>query len=518
MSRRSIAMKLLRLVAATAACASPAAAADYRGMSAGWPNFANGAYAANYPQNGGGPAYYVARPAIPAYAAARPAGTAFVPVRAAYANPTYYAAYNAAPAGYRAAPASYAPSAAYYAPQPAAAYYAPANANYAPAQSYAVTPAGIAAAGSEAATYYGQPNAVNYVPPRFSYRPTYAAVPVYMYRPVTAYNPVTAQYSTCQQATVATTCQPQRTSCFSWCNPFTWFRHGSCGSGGCAPAAVPTTAYCGTGCPQPYYPAAPTVIPAVPAPVNVLPQGTVIPTYPAAPPAGPVIPSPPTRFQTVPGAVPQGTISPGIVPRAGAADVRPSLAPPPGSTIIGPSTPGTTIPPGSFQTTPGVPPPGFTPTAPGAFGSGTNYPPASDPYSSNLTPALTPPANNGALNGTINSKPNHSVLGSGYNGNVIRAPELGPALPPNVQTVPDLDATEQPRPINRAPQLVDPRDKTAMLRRDQRWAVVPAKWPTVAPKTVASQVAPVEHRAATHLTGTTQTAPVYDDGGWKSAR
>jgi hypothetical protein len=136
-----------------------------------------------------------------------------------------------------------------------------------------------------------------------------------------------------------------------------------------------------------------------------------------------------------------------------------------------------------------------------------------------LTPALTPPANNGpALNGNVNSSPSHSVFGSGYNGNVIRAPELRPALPPNVQTVPDLDVTEQPRPINRAPQLIAPRDKTATLRRDQRWAVVPAKWPTVATKTVASQVAPVAHRAATRLMSATQAAPVYDDGGWKSGR
>jgi hypothetical protein len=107
------------------------------------------------------------------------------------------------------------------------------------------------------------------------------------------------------------------------------------------------------------------------------------------------------------------------------------------------------------------------------------------------------------------------VFGSGYNGNVIRAPELGPAMPPNVQTVPDLDAQEQSRPVNRAPQLLDPRDKTAALRRDQRWAVVPAKWPTVEPRTT--------HQAASHLTSTRPTsakitAPTYDDSGWKSAR
>jgi hypothetical protein len=534
MSRRSIAIMLLTFAAATALCAKPAAAADYRGMTAGWPTYANGSYAAYYPQgNGAGPAYYVARPTMPAYAVARPmTGTAYVPVRAAYANPTYYGAYNAAPAGYRAAPAAYAtPTAAYYAPPNGAAYYAPVQANYAPANSYAVTPAGIAAAGTEAATYYGQPAAVNYVPPRYNYRTTYAAVPVYAYRPVTAYNSAMAQYSTCQQPIATTTCQTQRTRCFSWLNPFTWFQS-SCGSTGCGPAAVPTTAYCGAGgCAQPYYPAAPTTV--IPAPTNVLPP-TTFPTYPGmvAPPAGPVIPSPPTRFQNIPGAVPQSVVPQGAAPRTFApADAPPSLAPRPGTGFGSPLPGGSfnappagpTVPPGSFQTTPGTSPPGFTPTpgftpAPGAFGAGTNYPPANDPYSNTLTPVLTAPASNGpVLNGDNSTGPSHSVFGSGYKSNVIRAPELSPALPPNVQSVPDLDAQQQPQPMNRAPQLIDPRDKTA-VRGDSRWAVVKAKWPSQPTKLSVSQRLPAGKQTTAHLTGTVPSAPVYDDGGWKSAR
>jgi hypothetical protein len=208
---------------------------------------------------------------------------------------------------------------------------------------------------------------------------------------------------------------------------------------------------------------------------------------------------------------------PGAVPRVGVpADTRPSLAPPPGSTIIGPAPPGPAVPPGSFPTTPSSPP-GFTPTAPGAFGSG--YPPASDPYNSSLTPAPAPPAKDSAVpTGNFNSGPSHSVLGSGYQGNVIRAPELRPALPPDVQTVPDLDAREQPRP-NSAPALIDPRDKTAMLKRDQRWAVVPAKWPTAASaKTVPSHMQSVAHRDSPQRTSTPDAPPVYDDSGWKSAR
>jgi len=272
------------------------------------------------------------------------------------------------------------------------------------------------------------------------------------------------------------------------------------------------------------------VIPATPAPVNVLPP-TTYPTYPGigAPPAGPVIPSPPTRFQNVPGFVPQGTVpqgavQPGFIPRGVPADTRPNLgplpggsfgAPPAGSTII---TPGTTVAPGgSFPTAPGTSPPGFTPV-PGGFGTGTNYPPIADPYRSDLTPALTPPAPAGpSLNGNTLTAPSHSVFGSGYQSNVIRAPELGPALPPNVQTVPDLEAQQQPQPVNRAPQLLGPRDKTA-TRGDSRWAVVKAKWPSRLTTLRESQPLPVTKQAERQVMNLTSAAAIYDDGGWKSAR
>jgi hypothetical protein len=108
-----------------------------------------------------------------------------------------------------------------------------------------------------------------------------------------------------------------------------------------------------------------------------------------------------------------------------------------------------------------------------------------------------------------------SGYGSDYKSNVIRAPELGPAMPPNVTTVPDLNAEQQPRPVNRAPQLLDPRDKTAARGRDPRWGVVPAKWP--------APVTPAVQQAASHMAGTRPmsakvSTPVYDDSGWKSAR
>jgi hypothetical protein len=109
---------------------------------------------------------------------------------------------------------------------------------------------------------------------------------------------------------------------------------------------------------------------------------------------------------------------------------------------------------------------------------------------------------------------------------VIRAPDLSPALPPSVQTVPDLDAPQSPKPVNSAPQLLDPRDKTA--RADKRWAVVPAQWPK---KDSASRqlgdrpVAPTKAYQP-QSSGVTATSPYvhapsnssdYDDRGWKSA-
>ena len=106
---------------------------------------------------------------------------------------------------------------------------------------------------------------------------------------------------------------------------------------------------------------------------------------------------------------------------------------------------------------------------------------------------------------------------------VIRAPDMPRALPPSVQTVPDLDAPVQPRPVNAVPQLLDPRDKTA--GRDPRWAVVPAQWPTK--NTAARQLSErptVETKAyeARGLAGSPYvnaqpSAGEYDDRGWKTA-
>lgn len=492
--------RLLSAALGIALATGAASAADYRGMAPGWPTYANGGYAnyapAGYAAPGG---YYAARP-----------------VTVAYANPNYLAAYGNARAAYRPtvaaagyyqqpAAAYYPPQTAYYAPHagqyaPQAAQYAPTTAQYAPSYSYAISPAGGSSAGSEAAAYYGQPTQLNYVPPQFSYRTNYAPVPVYAWRPVTAYDPVVGQQTTCLQPQTTSTCQPQRSrNWFSWLNPHNWFnrRQGSCGS------PPPQTSYCTTnycqpqcGTAQPYYPTQPnTIIQGVPAASQ--PPINLAPTY--IPPASPRIPSPPTRVQ--PGTT---IISP--------ADSNPRIIPGQPSGIPLTPTPGSGFP----STTPGSGFPSTTPPASG--GSFGTYPPSVDPYQGSQT-----------------APPSTTIMGSGYraptspkavaprtttttsDGPVIRAPELNSTVPPSVQTVPDLDAKQPVAPINRAPQLLSPRDKTA-TRGDERWAVVPAVWPSKPVSKVHSQV------VQTKLTQPTPPAPAapqanrYDDSGWSSGR
>jgi hypothetical protein len=481
MLRRRCGLVLMLVAALLTACQAQPAAAQYRGAPAGWP-YNTGGYYATYPVSGNGQPYYVARPIA---AVQRPVAMAYAPVNAAYANPNYFGTYATTQAAYNPAPTT-----AYY-PQSAAA---PA---YAPSSGYAISPAGTSYAGSEAATYFGQPTTVNYVAPRVTYRPAYAASPVYAYQPVVAYQ-VGAQPTNCYQpAPVATGCGAQgcRRGFLSFLNPFNWFRRRCCGS-------APTTAYCGagtsvvqcgtaSGCGQPYYPTQPTtIIPTVPAPAATIPsiRSPIIGT--------PTVPPPPTR---------SGTTT--IVP----AETRPSLAPGAGGSF--PTGPSSTITPGgSFTPAPssgfGVPPAG----AGGSFPSGSNYAPEADPYISgaNYRGTRTPPK-------------------------TIREPGSSEAseraLPPSVQPVPDPDASKRAAP-SRAPQLLDPRDKTASVRTN-RWAVVPAVWPTkerggrvvsqdagetspylqnVATSRPAHELGPVKHFVPS------PAEAVYDDGGWKSAR
>jgi hypothetical protein len=163
-----------------------------------------------------------------------------------------------------------------------------------------------------------------------------------------------------------------------------------------------------------------------------------------------------------------------------------------------------------------------------------------------MTPATTlnAPAN-GSSGASQPAGPAHSVFGSGYGGEssdgVIRQPGA-PTLPPNVRTVPDLDEPPLPRPVNSAPQLLNPRDKTATRTslgdgarrglvnagRDSRWGVVPAQWPTTERASGQLSQRPVTPRSVHELRDASGLANSpyasqqeshrqYDDGGWKTA-
>lgn len=484
------------------AIASPALAADYRGMPAGWPGTAPG-YA---------PAAYSA-----GYAPANPAGyQLYTAARPSYAPPL---AYYAARPNYPTSSAYYAPTTAYYAPQGAYAapgYAQPGVTAYSPIAAPAMQPAyGLAApAGSLPVTraYYGQAGALNIAqPPAYAYRTYYAPVPVTYYRPVTTYQPVTGQPITCLQPAQSTCCEPRRCGLFDWL-----FRGSSCGTQSCGYAPQQcTTNYCGSSCaPQPqacggaapYYP----VVPVNPIPTQpyIIQPGSSIPVVPA--PTGnppligtPRVPPPPTR---IPSGIP--------------ADNQPSLAPgglAPGSTFIpGTAAPGSTIP-------------------------GTTLPPSSVPFNPGSTVPRTeyyPPTTDSGSRFETNRFGDSAETSP----STLRFSPPANVTPNGVRVVPDPDVQIH-KPVNRAPQLINPADRSAALG-NQRWAVVPAVWPT---KTggqthasgyadssannskVGGRVVHVTHRNdsrqldqrsdfAPTSSFVPQTEAALDDSGWTSGR
>ena len=177
----------------------------------------------------------------------------------------------------------------------------------------------------------------------------------------------------------------------------------------------------------------------------------------------------------------------------------------------------TPLPGGSFQP---------APPQSGSFGTGTNYPPPSDPYTT-LTPAERP-SQSGSTNNSPIQAPTGPALKPDTSSDMgaIRAPGSSRVLAPGVQTVPDLDSPVTPRPINSAPKLLDPRDKTAGIRN--RWAAVPAKWPEKNAGSKQLSQRPVTHMRAYEAQGVSASmkspyisaqpsAADYDDRGWKSA-
>jgi hypothetical protein len=89
-----------------------------------------------------------------------------------------------------------------------------------------------------------------------------------------------------------------------------------------------------------------------------------------------------------------------------------------------------------------------------------------------------------------------------------------------------LDAAGTPRPVNTAPKLLDPRDKTAGIRN--RWAAVPAKWPEKNAGAKQLSRRPVTQMRAyeaqsvsapmnSPYTAAQPSAADYNDRGWKTA-
>jgi hypothetical protein len=258
------------------------------------------------------------------------------------------------------------------------------------------------------------------------------------------------------------------------------------------------------------------IIPTVPGSPTTMP-GTIITPIPA----GPSIPPPGTRF-------PAGsTFVPADVAPSLNSTPRGSLGTPSGGTIIpgtpstipGTTTPGTSLPrtPGSTPSFPVDPVPGVTnPSGSGfgggAFPSGSNYAPATDPLTGAAAPA----------DQSRTTRYRSEVTGPALKPPTTSSPITAPALHPSIQPVPDPAAGQPTRPVNRAPQLLDPRDKTAARQSVQRWAVVPAVWPSPN-RTLQAERSPYR-RAVEERSLTTPARPAaadasqYDDGGWASSR
>ena len=353
---------------------------------------------------------------------------------------------------------------AYYAPPPNYGYagYAPPSAYYAPATpGYALSPAGGATQGAEAYAYYGQQTPLNYIPPTFRYQTRIVQVPVTYYRPVTVYDPVTAVPTTCQRASTGTQCQPSRFRLFSW-----FHSSSACAGGSCAPA---------TGCAAPYY----STVPAVTVPA------TVVPVVPSSPRGFNNILTPRT---TVP-APGTGIISPGVtVPGA---DIRPSLPP---NTII----PNSSIP-GSA--------PSFNPSPPSSFGTGT---------SSGYAPEISTPAFGSNFRSSGGGAPQSEIQ-------LKQPPITEPGSRRSESTlrpVPDPEGSKRVKPGSRAPQLLNPGDRTAQTKTahalgTSAWAVVPATWPEKPPKTSHEVNFKVQAAPQNPVPAVEEA---WDDSGWKSAR
>lgn len=457
-----------------------------------------------------------AAPAAPAVAVPAPPVVS-IPATAGYApqpTPTAFSAPATAPAPVTtyspitayspAAPAHVAPAPVAQATIPAtvaapvtafspavATPVAPASGGYFP---ITVPGAAVGTTGTSVPGYvaYSNPYAKYYVPPVFAYRPYSKSVPVTYYRPVAAIDPASGQQVTYMAPCVGVEQQPYTTR-----RVFAHQPAASCGPQGCRSSCNGGTC----AAPSPYYqPAPPTTAPAVVVPGAGAPAATIPPSLPPST----VIPStPPPTFPSTtvpPSTLPSTTIPATPLPPAGAIPAAP--------TFPGFNLPRTTIPPPAtvFPGTSGasvVPPTTVTPgtsttirSLPG--GSGADLAPRLDPNYVPSTPgnAMYPPIDDGARSSSSRTGvspdavldraepaatatqrplikiPFHSTpaqapmqtnpapastnpsFSAPLNGKTISEPGSTPRTVP----VPDPD---HPPVYNRAPQLINPRDKTA---------------------------------------------------------
>ncbi len=530
------------------------------------------------------------------YPSAMPAG--YPNAQANYAPQPYQQAPQYRPTQYQPAQfqqVQYPPQ--YQAQAPAqAAYYAP-PAGYAPAaypqqQGFTINVPQPRPTTAYRVTYPGGDGYTAYAP-QVAYRPVQSQV-TYL-RPVTVYDPITARQvvyyapctgntcyqapavaqvpvSRCGQPAYATPaacgvaaapacgapsgCGSQSKGLFGGCKLFNCklFNGGlfnrntnTCYSGTCAPAGcgpvacapagcgVPYTgipAGCGGAVAQPYYNPAPaaTGIPVISAPAAPI---TVAPTAPRTTIA---------PYNSVPGAriPPPGTRAPGSLgpaPITSPATGFPGgVAQPPATFTPSPGAPADAAP--SLNTTPN---PNFVPS-----GAGAGVPATTPNFSSNYAPATSVPAYGQPATGNGygtapyegSSVPSRTLQGQGsYPGAV--APAAGtndgtPATRSSVKPFADPDRSQEPKQDNAAPQLLDPRDRTARVQ-GAAWPVVPAKWPTrssdtSSPSSTIMQPRQTSYREMSHRpVNSTMTAPaddmvpvatptaVVDDSGWTSS-
>ena len=167
-----------------------------------------------------------------------------------------------------------------------------------------------------------------------------------------------------------------------------------------------------------------------------------------------------------------------------------------------PGMPGATLVPGPAMTLPGSPTlaPGPATTVPGTA-PGVNVVPSPSP--ADIPPSLSPSAiQPGGNVPQTRLAPPSGVPNAAADGGA-RSSTPGRAV--HVKPVPDPQSDPSSLPTYEAPQLLNPRDRSAF--RAPSWAVVPISWPAPLPKAetrTESRPLPVNRE--------------WDDSGWVSAR